>query len=162
MKCIERSRVFLWISLILISVFLYAGCSSTGEMELSGKTEPTGPDATQQVNQRTLTQTDKGDYAPYYVHTVKWPGETISIIAAWYTGDKENWKELVEFNRHQIKLNTIYEGMQISIPEHLMKVRDPMPKVHVDSFYPKTQKRSTVKTPTSKKQEEGSQLFGPK
>jgi len=160
MKRIKRTRAFMLIGLILMSVFLYTGCSSTGDKKPPSEAE--APAATQQVNQRPLTQTDQNSSEPYYVHTVKWSGETISIIAAWYTGDKENWKELVEANRYQIKLNVIYEGMQIRIPEHLMKVRDPMSKVYVDSFYPKTQKKSTVKTPASKKQEEGSPLFGPK
>ncbi|HBN26306.1 MAG TPA: hypothetical protein DD405_02425 [Desulfobacteraceae bacterium] len=32
----------------------------------------------------------------HFIHSVKWPGETIKIIAKWYTGDITNWKSIAE------------------------------------------------------------------
>ncbi len=100
----------------------------------------------------------------YYTHTVKWSGETISIIAAWYTGDLDNWKALAEVmtqNNPNANINRIYVGNKILIPESLLKTRDPMTKEFVDSFYSKSK---TEKTPPKRPQteEEEPKLFGPK
>jgi hypothetical protein len=94
----------------------------------------------------------------YFAHTVKWPGETVSIIAGWYTGDIENWKTLAEANP-DIDPNIIRAGDKILIPENLMKTREPMPKEFVDSFYPK--KLPSKPMPPQTKEEEP-KLFGPK
>ncbi len=99
-----------------------------------------------------------------YVHTVKWSGETFSIIAGWYTGNIENWKALVKANPN-INPNRIFEGNRILIPETLMKKRESMPKEFVDRFYSKTKKEKTQpKTPSrlTQTQEEELKLIGPK
>jgi len=95
-----------------------------------------------------------------YVHTVKWSGETISIIADWYTGDIENWKALAQANPN-IKANRILAGNKILIPEILMKTREPMPKEFVDRFYSKLRKEMTQPQLTET-QEEEIRLIGPK
>ena len=105
----------------------------------------------------------------YYTHTVKWPGETVSIIAGWYTGDIENWKALGKANPG-INPNRISSGLKIIIPEYMMKTHSPMPKEFVDSFYPKPRQPkepSKPVTPPSKPvtptaEEEEPVLFGPK
>lgn len=96
----------------------------------------------------------------YYTHTVRWPGESLSIIAAWYTGDVQNWKDLAEANP-EINPNRIHEGMKILIPENMMTTTTPMTKDHVDSYYPKP-KRSAPKPSVSHPKEEEPVLFGPK
>jgi hypothetical protein len=93
----------------------------------------------------------------YYVHTVKWPGESVSIIAAWYTGDLKNWEALAKANPN-INPNRIFEGNKILIPENMLKTRIPMPKDFVDSFYPKPPSKPAPQ-PT---REEEPELFGPK
>ncbi len=95
-----------------------------------------------------------------YVHTVKWSGETISIIADWYTGDIENWKALAQANPN-IKANRISAGNKILIPEILMKTREPMPKEFVDRFNSKLRKEMTQPQLTET-QEEEIRLIGPK
>ncbi len=103
----------------------------------------------------------------YFTHTVKWSGETVSIIAGWYTGDIENWKILAEVmlkNNPNADVKRIFIGDKILIPESMMKTRDPMPKEFVDSFYKrsKPEKGSTKKPGASPSGEEEPQLFGPK
>ncbi len=95
-----------------------------------------------------------------YVHTVKWSGETISIIADWYTGDIENWKALAQANPN-IKANRIFAGNKILIPEILMKTREPMPKDFVDRFYSKLRKEM-AQPQLTETQEEEIRLVGPK
>src|SRR4030067_1431696 len=63
----------------------------------------------------------------YYTHTVRWTGETVSIIAGWYTGDIENWKALGEANPG-LNPNRISEGLKILIPKKLIINHGPMPK----------------------------------
>jgi len=100
----------------------------------------------------------------HFVHTVKYGGETVSIIAAWYTGDLENWKALASANPN-LNPNLIFEGNKILIPESLLKTREPMPKEFVDGFYPKARTKTPPSKPVpspKKEKEEEPDLFGPK
>ena len=97
----------------------------------------------------------------YYTHTVRWTGETISIIAGWYTGDIENWKALIDANP-DINPRRISGGLKILIPENLMKTHDPMTKEFVDGFYPKSRPKEPSKPVTPAAKEEEPPLFGPK
>ena len=103
--------------------------------------------------------------APYFLHTVKWRGESLSIIARWYTGDTRNWKILKEYNP-DTNPNRMSEGNKIRIPEYLMKTKAPMPKEYVDSSSSKAAKneRGRPATPPgpSKDNDEEPKLFGPK
>ena len=101
---------------------------------------------------------------PVLVHKVRYPGESVSIIAGWYTGEIENWKALAEANPG-LNPNVINEGMKINIPESMLKTREPMTKEYVDGFYPKS--RTKAKGTGSRGQapapaDEETPLFGPK
>lgn len=61
------------------------------------------------------------------VHTVKYPGETLALIAEWYTGSMANWREIAKFNP-SLNPNLIKIGDQIKIPPYLVKRTDPLPK----------------------------------
>ena len=63
----------------------------------------------------------------YYHHKVRWPGETLSIIAEWYTGDIENWRALAKANR-KLDLENIRIGTRIRIPQKLLHTSKPMPR----------------------------------
>lgn len=136
-------KMKLWIVILLL---LTASCKSgpfhSGEIE-SGASQTT-----------------------YYTHTVRWPGETVSIIAGWYTGDIENWKAVAEANPG-INPSRISGGLKILIPEKMMKTHDPMPREFVEGFYPKArlkpkQSKEPSKPVTPPAEEEEPVLFGPK
>ena len=98
----------------------------------------------------------------FYVHTVRYSGETISIIAAWYTGDGENWKAVARANPN-IDPKLIFEGNEILIPERLLKTREAMPKKFVTRFYSKSVKeKGRPKSQPAQSQEEELKLFGPR
>jgi hypothetical protein len=61
-----------------------------------------------------------------YVHVVRWPSETLSSIAAWYTASWQNWEAIAKANPG-IDPNRIEIGDEIRIPEALLKTRKPMP-----------------------------------
>lgn len=101
---------------------------------------------------------------PMLVHKVRYPGESVSIIAGWYTGEIDNWKILAEVNP-EINPNVIHEGMSIKVPESMLKTREPMTREYVESFYPKV--KSKAKGAGSRDHapppaEEDTPLFGPK
>ena len=85
---------------------------------------------------------------PMLVHKVRYPGESVSIIAGWYTGEIDNWKVLAEANPG-LNPNVINEGMKINIPEYMLKTREPMTREYVGSFYPKSRSKSKGPAPVA-------------
>jgi hypothetical protein len=116
----------------------------------------------------------------YYYHRVKYSGETLSIIAKWYTGDADNWQALTKANP-KLNPNRINVGDKIRIPRRLLNTRRPMTRSFVVATTQKKQPKSSsttpskVKTTKTAKKETGStppeasskepevlELFGPK
>jgi hypothetical protein len=95
----------------------------------------------------------------YLVHTIRYQGETISIIAAWYLGDKMRFDVLAAANP-EINPAQVRVGMRIKIPESLAKTKEPMPKEFVDGFYKRT---PTEKSPLpARSKDEEPVPIGPK
>ncbi|MGD8271928.1 MAG: LysM domain-containing protein [Desulfobacterales bacterium] len=63
----------------------------------------------------------------YFVHQVKWRGETLSLIAKWYTGHYGNWKALAQANPN-LNPNRIALGNRIYIPPELIKTKKLLPR----------------------------------
>lgn len=99
----------------------------------------------------------------YYIHTIKWHGESLSIIAKWYTGNLKNWEALAQANPN-LTPSRLFIGNRIRIPEKLLKTREPMPQQFVASFYTKPKRKSLPPktTPPPPSEEEEEKLFGPK
>ena len=57
------------------------------------------------------------------MHTVKWQGESLSTIAAWYTGTVRNWRILAEANPQVTDRNRLPIGEQGPHPRE--DVEDP-------------------------------------
>ena len=68
-----------------------------------------------------------------YVHRVRWKGETLFIIAKWYTGSGKNWKALSKANP-KLNPNRMSINDNIVIPENLIKYRKPMTLSFLSSF----------------------------
>ena len=108
----------------------------------------------------------------YHYHKVRYPGESLSIIAKWYTGDVKNWRSVAKVNP-KINPNRITVGDKIRIPNKLLHTQKPMPRSFVvSSTKRKKSKSSHVKTANKKsepsttstpnKEPEVFELFGPK
>ena len=82
----------------------------------------------------------------FYIHRVRWPGETLSIIAQWYTGSWKNWKALSNANP-KLNPNRIFINDNILIPEDLLKSHKPMPL----SFLSSSIRKKSVQSSQSKK-----------
>ena len=94
--------------------------------------------------------------ARHLVHRVKWSGESLSIIAKWYTGEFNNWRTLADFNP-KVKSDRIWVGQEILVPEGLLKTREPMPKSFVSQFARKSKKKNPPP-----KEDNPLPLFGPR
>lgn len=100
----------------------------------------------------------------FHLHTVKYSGETLSIIALWYTGNHGSWKEIAQANP-ELNPNRIFPGNEILIPEGLLKTHDPLPKEFVNRIYSKGNKEKgqpKTRTQAIEGQQEEPRLFGPK
>ena len=77
---------------------------------------------------------------PDYVHVVRWRGETLSSIAAWYTPSWQNWEALARANP-EIDPDFIEIDDRIRIPQSLLKTRETMPS----EFLPPPAGNNTVR-----------------
>jgi hypothetical protein len=101
---------------------------------------------TEQTMKKTLPTQPPG--RTYFLHRVTIPGESLSIIAKWYTGDLKKWEQLAEANPN-LNPNRINIGDEILIPEDMMIKKDPITKSFVDSFAPKSRSEKVVSEPES-------------
>jgi len=93
-----------------------------------------------------------------YLHTVRWQGETLCLIAQWYTGSWKNWRTLADSNS-AINPDRLVIGDRVAIPEGLLKNRKPLPRDLVLSLAAKGRGQQ----PSSHPEEAGPlDLFGPK
>lgn len=94
------------------------------------------------------------------VHTVRWQGESLWVIAKWYTGDGRNWETIAEANP-SLDPRRIDIGDTIQVPDYLLETRDPLPKSYVAS---QSQSRPSDSTKSKQPAEdsENLELFGPK
>jgi hypothetical protein len=68
----------------------------------------------------------------FYVHTVRWSGETVSVIAQWYTGKQNNWEHIVKAN-NELNPKQMQIGDKILIPVDLLKIKEPMPREYLEN-----------------------------
>jgi LysM repeat protein len=114
---------------------------------------------TDAVVKKTPSEVKPTSEPSFYIHRVRWPGETLSIIAQWYTGSWKNWKSLSKANSN-LNPKRIVIGSDIFIPEALMKSRKPMPI----SFLSSSVRKKSVQSFPSKKssiESDAVDLFGP-
>lgn len=91
-----------------------------------------------------------------YTHTVRWPGENLSLISKWYTGSADNWKILARTNP-ELDPDRIQVGERIRVPEKIMVTKKPLPR----EFVPSRSETHAGRMP-SKPQQAPPGLFGPK
>ena len=64
---------------------------------------------------------------PPVEHLISYPGETLSIIARWYTGDAQNWTAIREANPG-LDERKLRMGDVVIVPAGLVIKREPLPK----------------------------------
>ncbi len=117
---------------VLVGLTLLLVCSGCATFEKLFK--PKSEEASAETVSVPADETGSAE-AAQFVHTVRWPGESLSLIAKWYTGSYKNWKALAEANP-KLDPNRIRIGENIVIPEKLLKTRKQMPRDFVPSPSP--------------------------
>lgn len=102
-----QSVLLITVCLAVASVVLMTGCAK------AAKVEPVSSPPVQKD--------------PFFYHQVKYPGETLAMIAGWYTGNPENWRQIAKVNPG-LNANIIKIGDVIRIPQELVIKTDPLPK----------------------------------
>ena len=64
----------------------------------------------------------------YFVHTVKFRGQTLGQIAQWYTGSYDNWRKLARANDLPVPNDQLKVGREVKIPTELVVRQDPLPE----------------------------------
>lgn len=169
MRITTQQRIglgLMWVALALA----WNGCASLGKEPIKRKVAeseqapPAGAKTTTPGDTRSPKEEKAGPFqkSTRFSHRVQWPGETISIIAKWYTGKLENWKAIVKANP-KLKPSRILIGSKIRIPEDLLETREPMPQEFLMEFTSKPKKKRAASKSTPPPEEETEPvLFGPK
>jgi hypothetical protein len=95
----------------------------------------------------------------YYIHEVRWPNETLELIAQWYTGKGSNWKALLRATPN-LRHNRIHQGDVVFIPIDMLQIETPMPKQYVQQRH----SPATVPAPDGRSRRDGAppQPYGPR
>ena len=78
-----------------------------------------------------------------FLHKIRYQGESLSLIAKWYTGKTGKWKAIAAANPEVIPERMKIDQI-IYIPDNLLKNRTPMPKNFVDDNRPRRKKTPKV------------------
>ena len=152
----KRIRIQLILSLVgLAFIVVCAGCEATKirapePVAIPGPVAAPEPVATPEPPQPVITEPKvaptpqppppapspkaKLPGGPYFMHTVKWQGESLSTIAAWYTGTVRNWRILAEANPQVTDPKRIPIGDKVRIPAKMLRTRETMPEGFVGSY----------------------------
>jgi hypothetical protein len=99
------------------------------------------------------------------VHIVQWQGETLPMIAKWYTDSSQNWKKLANANPNIVP-GHLSAGDRILLPNGLLKTSKEMPQDFIKTFIMPTPATPIITTPSKKApsphEEDEFELFGPK
>ena len=142
----ESNAKKMWLCLLagLMTALIAAGCAGTKQAE-PVETTPVQegasavdalPPSSMMMEETAASETGRLLNNDNFIHTVSLEGETLSIIAKWYTGELDNWKVLAEANP-DIDPNRIFIGNEIAIPRELMITKDPLPQSFIDEIYAK-------------------------
>jgi hypothetical protein len=115
-------------------ILMLFGCASVNQkmedMEVSQKyeEETVVKSQEQDLNKKRPAEDYTAQHqSDYFEHTVRWRGESLSLIAKWYTGHFENWKALARANPN-LNPNRIMVGNVIYIPQEMMKTKEFLPR----------------------------------
>lgn len=134
---------------ILVTIWMFIGCahphrpSVSKPVSIAALEEPSPP----------VTKND------FYVHKVRWSGETLSIITQWYTGTYKNWPTVATANP-DLNPDLISYGDDILIPSDLLTTNEPMPREFLRTSSRKTKPSPSPRVESAIESVE-IELFGP-
>lgn len=161
MMSTTQKRILLGLIAIVL-VFAWNGCAFLGKESIEPRVDEREQAPPAEVKPTTREKVRPPKKSAGLVHRTQWQGETLSIIAKWYTGKFKNWKAVAKANP-KLNPNRILIGNKIHIPEDLLNTREPMPKEFLAGFTSKPKKKRSASKPKPPPEEETEPvLFGPK
>jgi hypothetical protein len=161
-------RFTIFLSLILIGLLAHCAPAPKPSAPVPAAPEPVppppepvppAPEAVPSLTPTKVARLPSESEPQPYIHEVRWPWETLSHIALWYTGSVSNWEKIAQANPG-LKPRRIRVGNRILIPEALLKVRKLMPRDFVHSLAAPRRRPSTRSVQPSKDLSK-EELFGP-
>jgi hypothetical protein len=70
---------------------------------------------------------------PCYLHKVRWPEESLSVIARWYTGNEGNARVLARVTPN-LRTNDLRKGDVVFVPQELSRRTDPMTRSYARRY----------------------------
>ena len=124
MRCYRLEMQARWWLVLAALFWVCSGCTMV-------KKSPQKADQSRETKKVTavMVTTNSNEDLPFF-HQVRWEGETLSLIAKWYTGDSKNWKALADVNPW-VEPNTMFTGLKVKIPRQLLKNQKAMPREFV-------------------------------
>ena len=68
-----------------------------------------------------------------YLHEVRWPEESLSVIARWYTGSRDNARILAKVTPN-LRTSDLRKGDVVFIPQELSRRTDPMTRSYARRY----------------------------
>ena len=90
----------------------------------------------------------------YFVHSVKFRGQTLGQIVEWYTGSYDNWRKVARANDLAVPNDQLKVGREVKIPAELVVRQDPLPEPKRRRVARPSQSSKTTKETTSEPEEE--------
>ena len=135
----SRSRYYIIGGFIMLMLFGCAGTKETVSQKYTAsknwfkeKWQAAGSNSSSSKDEQTSVDPERADY---FEHQIKWTGETLSLIARWYTGRYGNWKAIAQANPG-LDPNRIAVGDTINIPPEMMGTKKPLPRKVVSKALP--------------------------
>ncbi len=63
----------------------------------------------------------------FFIHVVKYRGETLGQITEWYTGRYDNWRAVARANGLAVPNEVLSIGKEVKVPAQLLVRQDPLP-----------------------------------
>jgi iron uptake system EfeUOB component EfeO/EfeM len=135
MRCYRLEVQARWWLVLAALFWACSGCTMV-------KKSPQKADQSRETKKVTavMVTTNSSEDLPFF-HQVRWEGETLSLIAKWYTGDWRNWKALAEVNPW-VEPNNMFTGLKVKIPRQLLTNQKDMPREFVLSSASQNKARS--------------------
>lgn len=96
------------------------------EME---QTDQAVEEASEELEEQTASESNSGDI----VHVVKYPGETLRMLASWYTDRPDNAGRIARINSIR-NPNLLMIGQKIRIPRYLLKTSKVMTEEDIKKY----------------------------
>jgi len=143
---------------VALAAMLAAGCST-----FKTRVTPPPPGA-----ERPSTPTAEGRTLPaaqyrgahYFVHQVRWEGETPGLVAEWYTGSAANSRQIL-LSTPNLHGENLRPGDVLFIPAALVRMHTPLPAGLVRTSAPSGTPRPSAE-PRDTDREKPPEPFGPR